>query len=840
MLLLLAITRYTNNCITVHRLHSDCEALPLRANKHIVQFHSTVFIIIDISTLDTTSGDEVPTNTSCRSPAYEMSLPQFPAFSLSEGNLNLGPRWAKWLSRFNRLMVAMEIADPPRKQALLLHYAGPEIDEIYDTLPIEAAAADGSPIDTYESTANALTRYFTPKTNAAFEIYNFRQAKQEATETIDAFVTRLRKLAKTCNFSNTDGEVTNQIIFACHSQSLRRRALRDDLSLDKLVAAARALELSETQAATVEGRDRHVNAVRPHTPADRGRQRSHGHGRSQSRRPAPSRQLTGDNVKRNTCDNCGYELPHKSKECPARGKSCTSCNKVGHFASVCRSSQQRSSHHTPRDSRHTSTSTSRANVVTTDREPTDDHYVFSNTSDDSTIPTRQVFIEGEQVEVIIDTGASVNVLESSTYFALPNRPSLRPTHTRVFPYGERSPLPVLGMAKFEFAYNSERLQVTFHVVEGKGGNLLGYTAAEKLRILSLAAHVTTTKAERRVRSCLACQATTSTPITPEPIISTPLPAVPWKALSADFLGPLPTGELLLVVMDDFSRFPEVEIVSSTASTTVIPKLDSIFARQGIPEILKTDNGPPFNGGELTQFANHLGFHHRKVTPLWPCANGEVERFMASLMKAIRAAHVEQRSWKQELYTFLRQYRATPHCTTGVSPSEVLNQRQMRVTLPQLPQQAQTSESDTQLRHRDAANKAKAKAYSDRRRHAKQSDLQVGDTVLVRQPRRNKLSTPYDARPLEIITRSGSMITAQRGDYTITRNASFFKRFDASPTTEATDDYNEFDDTARVPPDAEPANDALRPCLRQPDDIRRSGRARRPPVRFEDYVGPGEL
>ena len=347
-------------------------------------------------------------------------------------------------------------------------------------------------------------------------------------------------------------------------------------------------------------------------------------------------------------------------------------------------------------------------------------------------------------------------------------------------------------------------------------------------------------AERRVRSCLACQATTSTPITPEPIISTPLPAVPWKTLSADFLGPLPTGELLLVVMDDFSRFPEVEIVSSTASTTVIPKLDSIFARQGIPEILKTDNGPPFNGGELTQFANHLGFHHRKVTPLWPCANGEVERFMAPLMKAIRAAHVEQRSWKQELYTFLRQYRATPHCTTGVSPSEALNQRQMRVTLPQLPQQAQTSESDTQLRHRDAANKAKAKAYSDRRRHAKQSDLQVGDTVLVRQPRRNKLSTPYDARPLEIITRSGSMITAQRGDYTITRNASFFKRFDASPTTEATDDYNEFDDTARVPPDAEPANDALRPCLRQPDDIRRSGRARRPPVRFEDYVGQGEL
>ena len=133
-------------------------------------------------------------------------------------------------------------------------------------------------------------------------------------------------------------------------------------------------------------------------------------------------------------------------------------------------------------------------------------------------------------------------------------------------------------------------------------------------------------------------------------------------------------------------------MNSTSSATIIPKLDCIFARQGIPETLKTDNSPTFNGRELAQFANHLGFHHRKITPLWPCANGEVERFMAPLMKAIRAAHIEQRSWKQELYNFLRQYRATPHCMTGVSPSEALNQRQMRVTLPQLPQQAEASAS----------------------------------------------------------------------------------------------------------------------------------------------------
>ena len=73
---------------------------------------------------------------------------------------------------------------------------------------------------------------------------------------------------------------------------------------------------------------------------------------------------------------------------------------------------------------------------------------------------------------------------------------------------------------------------------------------------------------------------------------TPLPSGPWNMLAMDFLGPFPSGDYLLVVTDGYSRFPEVEIVKSTSAKSVIPKLDAIFARQGIPDELKTDNGPP--------------------------------------------------------------------------------------------------------------------------------------------------------------------------------------------------------------------------------------------------------
>ena len=100
----------------------------------------------------------------------------------------------------------------------------------------------------------------------------------------------------------------------------------------------------------------------------------------------------------------------------------------------------------------------------------------------------------------------------------------------------------------------------------------------------------------KVDNCLACQAITpSKPSRIEPLQMTALPSGPWKMLAMDFLGPFPSGDNLLVVIDEYSRFPEVEIVKSTSAKSVIPRLDTIFARQGIPNELKTDNGPLSTG-----------------------------------------------------------------------------------------------------------------------------------------------------------------------------------------------------------------------------------------------------
>ena len=145
---------------------------------------------------------------------------------------------------------------------------------------------------------------------------------------------------------------------------------------------------------------------------------------------------------------------------------------------------------------------------------------------------------------------------------------------------------------------------------------------------------------------------------PEPIATTMMPSHPWTVLHIDFYGPLPSSEYLLVVIDRHSRFPEVEIVHSTKAPVVIPKAPVVIPVHGIPQILKSDNGPPFNGEDYKWYLRTLGITAEFSTPLWPQGNAQVERFMQPLGKTLKTAAIEGRPWKQELNRFLLQYRTT--------------------------------------------------------------------------------------------------------------------------------------------------------------------------------------
>ena len=252
---------------------------------------------------------------------------------------------------------------------------------------------------------------------------------------------------------------------------------------------------------------------------------------------------------------------------------------------------------------------------------------------------------------------------------------------------------------------------------------------------------------------------------------TELPTASWEKVAADFKGPLPDGKYLLVVVDLYSRFPFVKTVTSTSAVAVIPKLDELFAEQGTPTTLITDNGPPFNGLEFKKFAQHLGFRHHRITPSWLQANGEAERVMKTLNKAIQTANVEGTPTMRVANEFLRNYRATPHTTTGRTPAELLLKRPVRTRLPEyIP-----VEQDHQLRARDAEQKAKIKRYADNKQTTS-STIEVGDMVLVLQNHRNKATPPFDPIPYVVERTCGTQVTARRPGHLITRNVSSSNEF----------------------------------------------------------------
>ena len=150
------------------------------------------------------------------------------------------------------------------------------------------------------------------------------------------------------------------------------------------------------------------------------------------------------------------------------------------------------------------------------------------------------------------------------------------------------------------------------------------------------------------------------------------------------------------------------------------------------------------GRSLSPLRKSSGFEHWKKTPKWPQANGEVDRFMCTIKKTIEAAIVYHRPWKYELHNMLRNYRATPHSSTGKPPATALFNRPMRIKVPDVPSPSGHLAS---IRPHDQLAEAKMKTYADHRVYVKLNNITIGDKVLVSQ-----LWNHYNPKPFVVTNR----------------------------------------------------------------------------------------
>ena len=335
-------------------------------------------------------------------------------------------------------------------------------------------------------------------------------------------------------------------------------------------------------------------------------------------------------------------------------------------------------------------------------------------------------------------------------------------------------------------------------------------------------------AERYCRSCHGCQLV-ARPEPPEPVTPTQLPEGPWRDVAVDLMGPLPSGHSLLVIVDYYSRYQETLVMQSTTTEKVIECLEDTFARHGIPVTLKSDNGPQFVSGEFKNFCQDNNIEHCKTTPRWAQANGEVERQNRSLLKCLQIAQAEKLDWRGELRKYLFQYRSVAHTTTGRSPAELLFNRKLRTKIPE---NSSLQPFDQDVRDRDSEQKAKSKMYADLRRGAQPSEVEVGDHVLLKQDKQNKLTTNFGGLPHEVLSKLGNSLIVQSPDgVQYRRNTSHVHRYVS----------RENEDIDRGP-DAEPELPAVRPEVSDAppvtpaapvEPLRRSQRTIQKPARYRE-------
>ena len=248
------------------------------------------------------------------------ALPHFEKFPVHEDEHTAGTRFKKWIAMFNNLVTAMDLDDKPkRKKALLLHYAGEEVFDIYDTFT--PAKKGGEDEAGFKTLVQSLAEHFEPKKHLDYEILKFRQARQEPNESMDSYVTRLRLLAATCEMGdNLERELKTQILQTCTSRRICRKAIRDEMTLDKILEYARSMEVADAQAKVVEAeREGNVNFVRRKD------------NKNQNRGAKKSDKTESDKSESQGCGWCGSKERHSKQSCPAKDRKCSACGLKGHF-----------------------------------------------------------------------------------------------------------------------------------------------------------------------------------------------------------------------------------------------------------------------------------------------------------------------------------------------------------------------------------------------------------------------------------------------------------------------------------------------------------------------------
>ena len=146
-----------------------------------------------------------------------------------------------------------------------------------------------------------------------------------------------------------------------------------------------------------------------------------------------------------------------------------------------------------------------------------------------------------------------------------------------------------------------------------------------------------------------------------------VPPGPWVKIGIDFFQDH-HGKKHLIVADYFSKFPYIFPVASAHHFKTINHLRELFTTEGIPTIVMSDNGPPFNGDEFKWFAHKFDFIHTTWSPHFHQSNG----FIKAMVKKVKNAYNKTDGSPNAQARALLQLQDTTISIDLPSPTEILH------------------------------------------------------------------------------------------------------------------------------------------------------------------------
>ena len=318
---------------------------------------------------------------------------------------------------------------------------------------------------------------------------------------------------------------------------------------------------------------------------------------------------------------------------------------------------------------------------------------------------------------------------------------------------------------------------------------------------------------------------------------------PWQKIGLDLFEI--AGKHYLAVVDYYSNFIEIDLLTTMTSLRIVTLLKKHFARYGIPRMIVSDGGPQFTSQEFNLFVDEWGINRVTSSPMHQRANGKAE----SAVKIMKSLLVKTHKEGGDPYEAMLEQRNTPRQDTGRSPAEMMFNRRTRSFLPSM----SNNPMDPFVKEKRKARKRSVKKAHDRKSR-RLSKIDVGQSVFFQHTegqnwKLGKVTDVLGPNTYQISDSNGGTYRRNRVHMRPTNIAP--KSRDLSPVIQP----RVLDVTPSTLPEEAPIGSSppkdpsvgnSQPCSVNRDitpidsperslSANRPRRERRPPIRFKDYV-----